>query len=75
MTALFASFGIVAVLAFVVSLLVLQAIVVMTLGIETEQMPLEALSEAMIAGPQNRHHPASTARIRIGSASRRRGVP
>ena len=48
-TALFASFGIVAVLAFVVSLLVLQAIVVMTLGIETKQMPLEALSEAMIA--------------------------
>jgi putative MFS transporter len=48
-TALFASFGIVAVLAFVVSLLVLQAIVVMFLGIETKQMPLEALSEAMIA--------------------------
>ena len=48
-TALFAGFGIVAVLAFVVSLLVLQAIVVMTLGSETKQMPLEALSEAMIA--------------------------
>jgi hypothetical protein len=37
------------VLAFVVSLLVLQAVVVMVLGIETKQMPLEALSEAMIA--------------------------
>ena len=48
-TALFASAGIVGVLAFVVSLLVLQAIVVMLLGIETKQMPLEALSEAMIA--------------------------
>ena len=48
-TALFASAGIFGVLAFVVSLLVLQAIVVMTLGIETKQMPLEALSEAMIA--------------------------
>jgi MFS transporter, putative metabolite:H+ symporter len=48
-TWLFASFGIVAVLAFVVSLLLLQAIVVMFLGIETKQQPLEALSEAMIA--------------------------
>jgi putative MFS transporter len=48
-TWLFAGYGIVAVLAFVVSLLLLQAIVVMFLGIETKQQPLEALSEAMIA--------------------------
>jgi putative MFS transporter len=48
-TLLFASAGIFGVLTFVVSLLVLQAIVVMVLGIETKQMPLEALSEAMIA--------------------------
>jgi putative MFS transporter len=48
-TFLFATAGIVAVLAFVVSLLLLQAIVVLVLGIETKKIPLEALSEAMIA--------------------------
>jgi MFS transporter, putative metabolite:H+ symporter len=57
-TWLFAGFGIVAVLAFVVSLLLLQAIVVMFLGIETKQQPLEALSEAMIA--RNKAGGAST---------------
>jgi MFS transporter, putative metabolite:H+ symporter len=44
-TFLFASAGLFAVLAFVVSLLLLQAIVVAFLGIETKKMPLEALSE------------------------------
>ncbi len=47
-TFLFASAGLFAVLAFVVSLLLLQAIVVAFLGIETKKMPLEALSEAMV---------------------------
>jgi MFS transporter, putative metabolite:H+ symporter len=45
-TFLFAGGGLFAVLAFVVSLLLLQAIVVAFLGIETKQMPLEALSGA-----------------------------
>ena len=47
-TLLFAMAGIVAVLAFVVSLLLLQVIVVLVFGIETKKMPLEALSEAML---------------------------
>jgi putative MFS transporter len=51
-TLLFASYGIVAVLAFVVSLLLLQVVVVLVFGIETKMMPLEALSEAAMArGP------------------------
>jgi putative MFS transporter len=48
-TLLFASAGIVAVLAFVVSLLLLQVIVVLVFGIETKKLPLEALSEAVMA--------------------------
>jgi MFS transporter, putative metabolite:H+ symporter len=67
-TLLFASAGIVAVLAFVVGLLLLQAIVVLVLGIETKKMPLEALSEAMIArtkaGPVE---PSLAAETRAGS--------
>ena len=46
---LFASAGIVAVLAFVVGLLLLQVIVVLVFGIETKKMSLEALSEAVIS--------------------------
>jgi putative MFS transporter len=48
-TVLFASAGIVAVLAFVVGLLLLQVIVVLVFGIETKKMSLEALSEAVIS--------------------------
>jgi putative MFS transporter len=48
-TLLFASAGIVAVLAFVVGLLLLQVIVVLVFGIETKMMSLEALSEATMA--------------------------
>jgi putative MFS transporter len=48
-TLLFGFAGVTAVLAYVVGLLLLQVIVVLLFGIETKQMPLEALSEAMIA--------------------------
>jgi putative MFS transporter len=68
-TLLFASAGIVAVLAFVVGLLLLQVIVVLIFGIETKKMPLEALSEGMIArtrgvGPAE---PSLAAETRAGS--------
>jgi MFS transporter, putative metabolite:H+ symporter len=48
-TLLFGAGGVTAVLAFVVGLLLLMVVVVVALGIETKKMPLEALSEAMIA--------------------------
>jgi putative MFS transporter len=48
-TMLFGLAGVTAVLGYVVGLLLLQVIVVLLFGIETKQMPLEALSEAMIA--------------------------
>jgi hypothetical protein len=67
-TLLFATAGIVAVLAFVVSLLLLQAIVVLVLGIETKKMPLEALSEAMIARTgAGSAEPSLAAETRAGS--------
>ena len=48
-TMLFGLAGVTAVLGYVVGLLLLQVIVVLLFGIETKQIPLEALSEAMIA--------------------------
>jgi putative MFS transporter len=51
-TMLFGLSGVTGVLAFVVALLLLQVIVVLLFGIETKQIPLEALSEAMIARPK-----------------------
>jgi putative MFS transporter len=47
-TMLFGLAGVTAVLGYVVGLLLLQVIVVLLFGIETKQIPLEALSEAMI---------------------------
>jgi MFS transporter, putative metabolite:H+ symporter len=48
-TMLFGLAGVIAVLGYVVGLLLLQVIVVLLFGIETKQIPLETLSEAMIA--------------------------
>ncbi|SDT60811.1 MFS transporter [Bradyrhizobium canariense] len=48
-TLLYGLAGLIGVLAYVVGLLLLQVIVVIALGIETKRMPLEVLSEAMIA--------------------------
>jgi putative MFS transporter len=63
-TLLFATAGIVAVLAFVVTLLLLQAIVVLVLGIETKKMPLEALSEAIARNKAGSMEPALAAERR-----------
>jgi len=56
---LFGLAGLTAVLGYVVGLLLLQVIVVLLFGIETKQMPLEALSEAMIARSKTGATPSS----------------
>jgi MFS transporter, putative metabolite:H+ symporter len=60
--ALFTEFGVTGVVTAVAALLVLQAIVVALLGVETRKRPLEELRpDAMAAGTQSRNLQASPA--------------